>query len=167
MKFGVSNLSLFSGMVYEEKHQEERTVTAEQARQLVKALQTAGAIDGLGKVQLSAKIEEIALPQELEEVREMVQAVMEQAAPITAQSLIGTACTATVVEEKSALKTGTLELPKKYESVRSRFEAIIANADGQPPVRDASRDVTVRLDKQVMLSPEFLELCGQRLSNAA
>ena len=59
---------------------------------------------------------------------------------------------------KNALKTGTLELPKKYEAARSRFEAIIANADQKSPVRDASRDVTVRLNKQVMLSPEFLEL---------
>ena len=192
VKFGVLNLSLFSGMVYEEKHQEERTVTAEQARQLVETLQTAGAIDRLGQVQPAAKIEEIALPQELEEVRETVQAAVEQAAPITAQSLTGIAYTATVVEEKtvsyddaqelmehfqkkdyitpagkikdtmkSALKAGTLELPKKYEAARNRFEAIIANADRKPPVRDASRDVTVRLNKQVMLSPEFLELWGK------
>ena len=59
---------------------------------------------------------------------------------------------------KNALKTGTLDLPKKYESARERFEQIIANADRKPPVRDASRDVVVRLNKQVVLSPEFLEL---------
>lgn len=192
VKFGVLNLSLFSGVVYEEKHQEEQTVTAEQARQVVEALQTAGAIDEGGKIQPAAKPEEIVLPPELEEVRETVQAAVEQAAPITAQSLTGTAYTATVVEEKtvsyddaqelmehfqkknyitlagkikdtmkSALKAGTLELPKKYEAARSRFEAIIANVDRKPPVRDASRDVTVRLNKQVMLSPEFLELWGK------
>ena len=34
---------------------------------------------------------------------------------------------------KNALKAGTLELPKKYEAARSRFEAIIANADRKPP----------------------------------
>ena len=59
---------------------------------------------------------------------------------------------------KNALKNGTLDLPKKYEAARERFEQIIANADRKPPVRDASRDVVVRLNKQVMLSPEFLEL---------
>lgn len=59
---------------------------------------------------------------------------------------------------KNALKTGTLDLPKKYEAARERFEAIIANADRKPPVRDASRDVVVRINKQVMLSPEFIEL---------
>lgn len=59
---------------------------------------------------------------------------------------------------KFVLKNGTLDLPKKYEAARERFEQIIANADRKPPVRDASRDVVVRLNKQVMLSPEFLEL---------
>ena len=192
VKFGVLNLSLFSGMVYEETRQEERAVTAEQAQRVVEALQTAGTIDTAGKVQPAVKLNEIALPQELEEIRETVQAAVGQKAPITAQSLTGTAYTATVVEEKvvsyddaqelmehfqkkdyitstgkikdtmkHALKTGMLELPKKYEAARSHFEAIIANADRKPPVRDASRDVTVRLNKQVMLSPEFLELWGK------
>lgn len=50
VKFGILNLSLFTGMVYEETHQEERTVTAEQAQKVVEVLQTAGAIDRLGKV---------------------------------------------------------------------------------------------------------------------
>ena len=40
---------------------------------------------------------------------------------------------------KNALKNGTLDLPKKYEAARERFEQIIANADRKPPVRDASR----------------------------
>lgn len=59
---------------------------------------------------------------------------------------------------KNALKTGTLDLPQKYEAARERFENIIANVDRKPPIRDASRDVVVRINKQVMLSPEFIEL---------
>jgi restriction endonuclease len=59
---------------------------------------------------------------------------------------------------KNALKAGTLDLPRKYEAARERFETIILNADRMPPVRDASKDVVVRLNKQVMISPEFLEL---------
>ena len=192
VKFGVLNLSLFSGMVYEEKRQEERTVTAEQAQRVVETLKTTGAIDEGGKVHPATKVEEIVLPPELEEVRETVRAAVEQKEPVTAQALVGTVYTATVVEEKTisyddaqellehfqkkdyitptgkikdtmknALKAGTLELPKKYEAARGRFEAIIANADRKPPVRDASRAVTVRLNKQVMLSPEFLELWGK------
>ena len=59
---------------------------------------------------------------------------------------------------KNALLTGTLDLPKKYEAARERFESIIRKADSKPPIRDASRDVVVRLKKQVIVSPEFLEL---------
>ena len=192
VKFGMLNLSLFSGMVYEETRQEKRTVTVEQARQVVEALKTTGAIDDSGNVAPEVKATEIVLPQGLEEMRETVRAVVEQAAPITTQTLPGTAYTATVTEEKTvsyddakelmehfqkkdyitpsgkikdtmknALKAGTLELPKKYEAARSRFEAVIANADRKPPIRDASRDVTVRLNKRVLLSPEFLELWGK------
>ena len=59
---------------------------------------------------------------------------------------------------KNALKNGTLDLPKKYEAARERFTKIILEADRKPPIRDASRDVVVKLNKQVILSPEFMEL---------
>ncbi|MCM1166545.1 MAG: DEAD/DEAH box helicase family protein [Lachnospiraceae bacterium] len=59
---------------------------------------------------------------------------------------------------KNALKNGTLELPRKYEAARRRIEEIIASADCKPPVRDASKDVTVRIKKQAINSPEFTEL---------
>ena len=59
---------------------------------------------------------------------------------------------------KVALKNGTLDLPQKYEAARERFVQIISAADSKPPIRDASHDVVVRLNKQVMLSPEFMEL---------
>ncbi|MCL1857961.1 MAG: DEAD/DEAH box helicase family protein [Oscillospiraceae bacterium] len=63
---------------------------------------------------------------------------------------------------KEALKTdltnGTLDLPPKFEAAREQFESIIKKSDNKPPIRDASKDVTVRLKKQVMLSPEFIAL---------
>lgn len=62
---------------------------------------------------------------------------------------------------KNALKTRTLDLPAKFEAAREKFEQIIANADRRPPLRDASKDVMVKLKKQVLLSPEFLELWGK------
>ena len=192
VKFGELQLSLFVGLAYDVEHQEERAVTTEQAQKVVEVLKTAGAIGGDGKVQSGVKPEEISLPQELEEVRDTVLAIMEKPEPVAAETLAGTAYTRTVVEEKqityddareliehfqkkdyitqdgkirdtmkNALKAGTLELPKKYEAARSRFEAILASAGRKPPVRDASRDVTVRLNKQVMLSPEFMELWGK------
>ena len=59
---------------------------------------------------------------------------------------------------KNALKTGALDLPAKFEAAREKFERIIANADRRPPLRDASKDVMVKLKKRVTASPEFLEL---------
>lgn len=59
---------------------------------------------------------------------------------------------------KEALLAGTLELPQKYEAARERFKTIIGRADRKPPIRDASREVTVKINKQVMVSPEFMEL---------
>lgn len=59
---------------------------------------------------------------------------------------------------KNALLSGTLDLPAKYEAARARFESIIRTADSKPPIRDASKEVTVKLNKQVLISPEFREL---------
>lgn len=189
VKFGVLQLSLFSGMVYEDRREVERQVTVEQAQAVVQALKTSGVINEAGQVVSVVEPKEIELPKALEPVKEVVQAIVERAEPVVAESLAGTAYTETVVEEKTlsyddahelmdhferkgyitstgkvkdtmknALKNGTLDLPQKYEAARERFERIIANADRRPPIRDASRDVVVHLNKQVMLSTEFLEL---------
>ena len=189
VKFGVLQLSLFSGMVYEDRREVERQVTVEQAQAVVQALKTSGVINEAGQVVSVVEPKEIELPKALEPVKEVVQAIVERAEPVVAESLAGTAYTETVVEEKTlsyddahelmdhferkgyitstgkvkdtmknALKNGTLDVPQKYEAARERFERIIANADRRPPIRDASRDVVVHLNKQVMLSPEFLEL---------
>lgn len=59
---------------------------------------------------------------------------------------------------KTAIQKGTLDLPLRFEGARAQIETLICRADTKPPVRDASRDVTVRLKKEKMASPEFLEL---------
>ena len=62
---------------------------------------------------------------------------------------------------KEALLNGTLDLPKKFEAARERLESIVKKADNRVPIRDDSKEVIVRLNKQVMLSPEFMELWGK------
>ncbi len=59
---------------------------------------------------------------------------------------------------KEALKNGTLDLPKKFEAARERLESIVNKADNKLPIRNDSSEVMVKLNKQVMLSPEFMEL---------
>lgn len=57
-----------------------------------------------------------------------------------------------------ALQTGTLDLPPRFEVARAQIENMIYRSDAKPPIRDASRDVTVTLKKEVTVSAEFLEL---------
>lgn len=59
---------------------------------------------------------------------------------------------------KEALAAGTLDLPAKFEAARQKFETVIAKVNTRPPVQDASKEVRVRLKKEVMISPEFMAL---------
>lgn len=176
VKFGHIDISLFSGMVYEEKREVEKTVTQEQAEVLVEILKT-------------SDIQTAVLPKELESVRPEVVKMAEECLPIDVESLTAKSYTDIVTEEKTvsyeeaheliehfekkgyvsktgkikdtmkeALLAGKLDLPQKFEAARAKFENLISKADRKPPIRDASRDVMVRINKQAMLSPEFMEL---------
>lgn len=190
IKFGVLQLELFSGMVYEDVVTEEKQFDETSAQSVIdcmveKGLATAdGVITQKAKQILTEEKEE--LPEELESAKETIKTLLEKGDSIQASDIVGQTYTETVTVEKTvtyddakellehfekkgyitgsgkmkdtmktALKTGTLDLPKKYEAARSRFESIISTADRKPVVRDASKDVVVRLNKRVMLSPEF------------
>jgi len=190
VKFGVLQLDLFSGMVYEDVVTEEKQFDETSAQSVIdcmveKGLATAdGIITQKAKQILTEQTDE--LPEELEGAKETIKTLVEKGDSIQASDIIGQTYTETVTVEKTvtyddakellehfekkgyitgsgkmkdtmktALKTGTLDLPKKYEAARSRFESIISTADRKPVVRDASKDVVVRLNKRVMLSPEF------------
>lgn len=198
LKFGMIQISMFSGMVYEEQVEHEHTIDKEEAHELVKYWTESGMLDKwmadpemiaaeekiTGQLE-SGKIE--APPSPVTEVMRQIKmgATPEQAAA----AIVGITANITetverevtyddakeIVEHfekkgyisksgkmkdtmKNALLTGTLDLPAKYEAARERFESIIRKADSKPPIRDASRDVVVKLKKQVIVSPEFLEL---------
>ncbi len=102
-----------SGIGYTKTVQVEKTVSYEDAKELLTHLETKGYMDKSGKIKDTLK---------------------------------------------NALKHGTLDLPAKFEAAREKFEYIISRADKRPPLRDASKDVMVKLKKQVLLSPEFLKL---------
>lgn len=198
LKFGMIQISMFSGMIYEEQVQHEHTIDKEEAHELVKYWTESGMLDKwMADPEMIAAEEKITVqlesgkieapPNPVTEVMRQIKmgATPEQAA--TAIVGITANITETVEREvtyddakeivehfekkgyisksgkmkdtmKNALLTGTLDLPKKYEAARERFESIIRKADSKPPIRDASRDVVVRLKKQVIVSPEFLEL---------
>ncbi len=60
---------------------------------------------------------------------------------------------------KAQLEAGTLDLSARCSAAEQRaLLQAIERADNKPVIRDASRDVVVKLKKQVMISPEFLEI---------
>ena len=198
VKFGVLEISLFSGMVYEEEVSHEHTIDHKEAQELVSYWTESGTLDKwmydpemvAAEKKITAQLEsgEISLPPNpaTEVMRQIKQGATPEQAAI---AIVGITSTVTEKVErtvtydeaaellehfkakgytdrngkikdtmKAALNAGTLDLPKKFEAARQRFETIISHADQKPPLRDASRDVTVKLNKQVMLSPEFIEL---------
>ena len=182
VKFGVLQISLFSGMAYTET----KTVTNEQAQQVIEVLKDKGIIDETGSVRKEIEPSEIELPPELEQVKTVVEAVIENADVIEVEQISGAAYTeektvsydeaAELMQHfeqkgyvdkkgkmkdtmKNALLNGTLDLPGKLEAARERFETIISAADKKPALRDASKDVVVHLKKQVIAEdPAFAAL---------
>ena len=60
---------------------------------------------------------------------------------------------------KAQLAAGTLNLNERYSKAAQRAMLQALNkADTKTIIRDASKEVTVRLKKQAIISPEFLEL---------
>lgn len=184
VKFGVLQISLFSGMKYTQTKTVEKTITAEQAEEIIHNAQCTMQND-------EEPIE--AVKREFKENKdEMLKAVKTVLGnDISAFCINNSALvyTETVTEEKevtydeaqelmqhfedkgyvtksgkmkdtmkNALRTGTLDLPKKFEAARERLESVMKKADNKVPIRDASKEVVVHLKKQVMLSPEFMEL---------
>lgn len=184
VKFGVLQLGLFSGMVFEEIRTEETPLTEQQATMLISHLASEGFI------KTEAPTPEVAeLPQELEAAKTKAVELIARDGGITPAAITELTAQKTVVMQstisydnaqtllthfeergyvsksgkikdsmKAALQDGTLELPPQLENARAQIVAAIRRADTRPPIRDASRDVTVKLKKEVTASPEFLEL---------
>ena len=187
VKFGTLQISLFSGMTYTETKTVEKTITKDQAQTVVEALKTVGAITAEGKVdttkaeivipkeletvkeevikvieeEKTVDVEQIAGKSYTEEVTEEKAVTYDDAQElITHFEQKGYVSKSGKIKDtmKEALLHGTLDLPKKFEAARERLESIVKKADNKLPIRDDSKEVIVRLNKQVMLSPEFMEL---------
>lgn len=193
VKFGVLQLSLFTGMVYPVTRTLEKTITPEQAQSAVERLETQGFVDEKRQATAALKTalansryefaSEIGVP------KEQIAALVDTEQAIEPSALCGATYVEAVTEEhavtydeaaelmqhfekqdyvtksgkikdtmKAALQNGTLDLPGKYEGARTRLENLIRHADQCPPIRDASREVTVHLKKEVLVAPAFQAL---------
>lgn len=190
VKFGTLQIGLFSGMVYTEKKTVEKTITREQAETVVEALKNSGAITEAGKVD-TAKAEIVVPKELEPVKEQIFKVIEEQKTTAVEEIVGKTYTEEVEVEKtlsyddakeivthfenkgyvsktgkikdtmKEALLHGTLDLPKKFEAARERLESIVNKANTSVPIRDDSKEVIVRLNKQVMLSPEFMELWGK------
>ena len=68
---------------------------------------------------------------------------------------------------KHDLAAGTLDIPARFEVARAQFEAVVSKANTRIPIHNRGKEVTVRLKKQVMVSPEFLALWDKINGRAA
>ena len=60
---------------------------------------------------------------------------------------------------KARLKAGKLDLSERYTKTAQRaIMQALEKADNCPVIRDANKEVTVKLKKQAILSPELKEL---------
>ena len=179
IKFGILQLDLFSGLTYTETEVVENPLSEEQAKLVLASVvsdqaslpegvslpqeleavreQAAAIVKVHGEITPSA-LTSLTYTTEVQREKSVTydgaQALMahfEQKGYITKSGKIKDSM-------KAALQSGTLELPQQFESARPQLEQAIRRANTKPPVWDDSRNVPVTLKKEVMLSPEFLEL---------
>jgi type III restriction enzyme len=200
VKFGVLQLSLFSGVTYTETVTEEKRVDSATAAQIVEYVkQHVEAITAPEIAKVDGEVVPLAfrpLPDVPADVpAALVEKVVEavklgaSAAAITPEQVAAITYTETKLVEqtvsyddaqellthfekkgyvtksgtikdtmKAALAAGTLDLPAKFEAAREKFETVISKTNTKPIVHDASKEVRVKLKKQVLISPEFLAL---------
>jgi len=194
IKFGMFQISLLAGQIYEEETTIEKTFTPQEAVTVVETLKSSGMIDDMGIVSPSVKPEEIQLPTIPEPIKAVVTNAIETAAksarPIASSAFSGVTYTETIIEEKEIsyeeavdiieeltdknliTKDGRITEPMKKQMAENRIDlsqrhsaaiqrAVLQaaqRANTKVVVRDDSKEVKVRLKKQVLLSPAFLEI---------
>lgn len=175
MKFGIMDIGMLVGETWKEEIKVERTITPEQATAIVETLQKS---EDIAVAPVSEVIKE--------HVKEMIKADKPvTVAALTATSYTETVVEEKAIDYKEAvailddlkekkiiskdgkikdtmkaeLEAGTLDLGKRYSAAQQRAILQAMNkADNKPVIRDASKEVMVKLKKQVLVSPEFLEL---------
>ena len=162
VKFGILQLSLFSGLTYTATVEEEKQVDQAIAEEIVayvqqvtapaqsaepppppaappQVIEKAVAAARMGVEVTAEKVAELTYI----ETREVEQTVtyddaqelmshLEQKNYITKSGKIKDTM-------KEALTAGTLDLPAKFEAARQKFETVIAKANTRPPIRNAAK----------------------------
>lgn len=119
VKFGVLQISLFSGMKYEEKIVTEKKVDNSDAQLIMNYMSTHGFVDDSGKPTETAKkavVEKtIELPKQLETAKESIEKAITENTAVKADDIIGKTYTETVIVEKEVSYDDAQELMQHFE----------------------------------------------------
>lgn len=119
VKFGVLQISLFSGMKYEEKIVTEKKVDNSDAQLIMNYMSAHGFVDDSGKPTETAKkavVEKtIELPKQLETAKESIEKAITESTAVKADDIIGKTYTETVIVEKEVSYDDAQELMQHFE----------------------------------------------------
>lgn len=119
VKFGVLQISLFSGMKYEEKIVTEKKVDNSDAQLIMNYMTEHGFVDDSGKPTETAKkavVEKtIELPKQLETAKESIEKAITENTAVKADDIIGKTYTETVIVEKEVSYDDAQELMQHFE----------------------------------------------------
>ncbi len=119
VKFGVLQISLFSGMKYEEKIVTEKKVDNSDAQLIMNYMSAHGFVDDSGKPTETAKkavVEKtIELPKQLETAKESIEKAITENTAVKADDIIGKTYTETVIVEKEVSYDDAQELMQHFE----------------------------------------------------
>ena len=119
VKFGVLQISLFSGMKYEEKIVTEKKVDNSDAQLIMNYMSDHGFVDDSGKPTETAKkavVEKtIELPKQLETAKESIEKAITENTAVKADDIIGKTYTETVIVEKEVSYDDAQELMQHFE----------------------------------------------------
>ena len=188
IQFGVLELAHLLSVKWQEEKQVQRTLTKSQAKDTIQTLQKAGVIDNTGKAVKAEKLPEVAaVPQAVQvEIKRLIEeekpisadslanvvyteTVVEEHTFTNdqAEEVLQTLQTQKIISKsgkinntlKKQLADGTLDLGQRYSQAQQRaIVQALTKADTRPVIRDASKEVMVKLKKQVILSDEFKAL---------
>lgn len=176
MKFGTLEISNLLGLTYKEEVEVKKEITEEQAKKIVETLDAS-----------NNNIEQTNIPQPIkEQVQGMIKDEKPiSVATLTAKTyteIVVEEKTIDYVEAtkmldelkqnnviskegkikntiKSQLQAGTLDLGERWSNAKKQaILQVMQKIDNKHVIMDASKEVSVKLKKQAIISPEFIEL---------
>lgn len=154
IKFGTLQLSLFSGITYNDTKNIEKKITTQQAEKIVEVLKTNSVVDDDGKIEDIEVIENIQFPEELISIKDTVKNIIDKTNIVTTDILVDTPYIETITEEKTMTYNDAEELMNYFE----KENYITKTGKIKDTMKNALKNGTLNL-------PEKFENARERFEN--